>query len=1235
MNPIPWLLFRHCGASLAVLSITLLVCEGVFAQTYDVSQGFSTASNPHGPWSYGWVSTVDGPFTLLSYEKNLSSENGVPISAWQVSDPEQPSVARVMGGATAISAGGTFVAAPGQVYFAPGADGTPRNFGVIRFTVPGGGGNYRLETSVVSEFSAANSSDCDFHVVRNGQELFGQFLPPNSGTGYTNTVHLAAGDTVDFDVGKGADGIRDNAGLKIQATLTALSSDPLPGVPAISSFFPAAGPIGTSVVITGTNFGATAPENLVYFGPVRATVTAASTTSLTATVPLGATYTPPCVTAGGLTACASAPFVVTFPSSGVIDADTLAPRLDLPGGDGPMQVVIADLDGDGKPDLAMVSRYDSVLSLYRNISASGSLTADSFGPRVTFQTTLDPVHLVVADVDGDGKLDLVVVNHVSGVVAGGTDTVSVFRNTTVPGGPFSTNSLAPKIDYPTGQVPQHVAVGDLDGDGRPEVAVANFGSGTISVFKNLSSVGAIDFAPKIDLTADYGIHSVEIGDLDGDGKPELVAANHQNDTTSVLRNISPPGIISQDSFAPKVDFAGGGKTIAIGDLDGDGKPDLVVGSWRIGRLSIFRNTSAPGSFTSNSLAPKIELPADGFAHTVVIGDLDGDGRPDLALVTEMPSHLSLFQNLSSGSLTTNSFAPAIEFGTGWNAAGVAVGDLDGDGKPDVVFANHYDDSITIYRNTLPVDTAPIILEQPQDQVVAAGSDVLFRVRAKGAPAPTYQWFFNDALLSGETLATLTVTNAQPSNTGGYSVVASNSFGSVTSRVATLTVVPSRTLALTSPAPAQEGSSISVPLELTSEGDVGGMTFLLRYDPTYLRNAQLSWSPVLDGLFSTINDSTPGQIEATFEFSGDAIPAGTRLLATASFLLRSVPDDLDTPLTVEIEDVSNPAGDPITVGNLTRDASAHINKRSILGDNNANQRLDVGDATVILRFLTHLDTPRDWDVSGNDLNLNQSLDSGDAIKVLRVAAGVDPQPGDSGGAPLQPTKVSAAASLSLLGERMLLSPATQRGVAGDLVTFQVRLQDVTTAISGASFTLDYPTNALRLLGSSSYHFGSLVPAGALAVWNVSPAQNNFTIQDGHLSLAVSSAAAWPASNGVLAEIAFQVQTSATNQYLWPLVLRRCEITPDGFGNRLLFPSGAVFISRDPLPGILAVLERTISNHFQFSFTGDAGAAYVVEASTNLLSWTRMTDITNSTGSLIIADPDSAKFPHRFYRLRPAP
>src|SRR4029453_7438240 len=89
-----------------------------------------------------------------------------------------------------------------------------------------GGGAYRLETSVRSLFDNTRSRDADFHVVQNGHELFGQFLPPNSGTSYANLLTLAPGDTLDFAIGRGADGLTADTGLKIQATLALVTNLP-------------------------------------------------------------------------------------------------------------------------------------------------------------------------------------------------------------------------------------------------------------------------------------------------------------------------------------------------------------------------------------------------------------------------------------------------------------------------------------------------------------------------------------------------------------------------------------------------------------------------------------------------------------------------------------------------------------------------------------------------------------------------------------------------------------------------------------------------------------------------------------------------------------------------------------------------------------------------------------------------------------------------------------------------
>ena len=122
--------------------------------------------------------------------------------------------------------------------------------------------------------------------------------------------------------------------------------------PTLSSFTPTSGPVGTSVTITGTGFSATASQNVVFFGATQAPVMAASATGLTVTVPLGATYHYPSVTnlATALTAYAGRSFGVTL--SGAVAFDS---RGDVGTGSRPYSVRTGDVDGDGKPDLAVAN----------------------------------------------------------------------------------------------------------------------------------------------------------------------------------------------------------------------------------------------------------------------------------------------------------------------------------------------------------------------------------------------------------------------------------------------------------------------------------------------------------------------------------------------------------------------------------------------------------------------------------------------------------------------------------------------------------------------------------------------------------------------------------------------------------------------------------------------------------------------------------------------------------------
>jgi hypothetical protein len=202
-------------------SLALVGYPAAPSGSYDVSRDFSLASNPNGVWSYGWKSNLAGGFTPLPVSRILNEDNGVPMEYWLLADGQMPTIKHNATTNTAISDSGQQVMPPGSVIFEAGTDGSPQNFGVIRFTVPQqGGGTYSLESAVQCYLDGDRSGDTDYHVVVNGVEVFGQFLPPRSATGYTNTLTLAVRDTVDFMVGRGADGVQYGSGLKIQATLT-------------------------------------------------------------------------------------------------------------------------------------------------------------------------------------------------------------------------------------------------------------------------------------------------------------------------------------------------------------------------------------------------------------------------------------------------------------------------------------------------------------------------------------------------------------------------------------------------------------------------------------------------------------------------------------------------------------------------------------------------------------------------------------------------------------------------------------------------------------------------------------------------------------------------------------------------------------------------------------------------------------------------------------------------------
>ncbi len=480
------------------------------------------------------------------------------------------------------------------------------------------------------------------------------------------------------------------------AGVASLSGFTFAPAPTITSFAPATGAVGSVTVINGTNFNTTPGGNVVYFGAVKAIVNTATAQQLNVTVPAGASYQPISVynTSSGLSGNSVVPFSTAFATKNSIAATDFDPKIDFTGANGIQATALSDIDGDGKADLIGVNFSANSFSVYRNTAVSGSITANSFAPKVDFGTGNGPQAIVVADIDGDGKPDIAVANFLD-------NTVSVYINTSTSG----SISFSNKVDITTGVGPYAIAAGDIDGDGKMDIVVANATANTVSVLRNLSVKGSILFVQKVDFATGNAPHSVVVSDINGDGRPEILTANFTGNSFSLLQNTSVPGIINASSFAAHVDVSAGSgpQAIAVGDIDQNGLPDVIVANSKSNTVSVFRNTS------SFSFAARVDLATGTAPQWVGMSDLDGDTRPDIISVNSTANTLSVFRNtMAIGGTPTASFAAKVDITLANTPSYASIGDVDGDGEPDLLIVNTGNSTFSVLRNNpAPVTAAAV------------------------------------------------------------------------------------------------------------------------------------------------------------------------------------------------------------------------------------------------------------------------------------------------------------------------------------------------------------------------------------------------------------------------------------------------------------------------------------------------------------------------------------------------
>ena len=245
-------------------------------------------------------------------------------------------------------------------------------------------------------------------------------------------------------------------------------------------------------------------------------------------------------------------------------------------------------------------------------------------------------------------------------------------------------TFAKAVNYTTGSVPQSIAVGDFNGDGKQDLAVADGGSDVIALLFG-DGAGKFNRYPRLFLAGEHA-SSVAAGDFNGDGRQDLAVANgnSSSNTVSILLGNGRGTFKLPTSYATFISP----NWVAVSDFNGDGKQDLaVVSNSSPSSVSILLGdgTGKFGHFTSFS--------AGNNADTVAVGDFNRDGHEDLAIDSRFPNGVSIL--LGDG---TGRFGPPTTYAAA-DPISVAVGDFNGDGKQDLVTSNLGPGTVSVLLGT--------------------------------------------------------------------------------------------------------------------------------------------------------------------------------------------------------------------------------------------------------------------------------------------------------------------------------------------------------------------------------------------------------------------------------------------------------------------------------------------------------------------------------------------------------